>query len=504
LRAADLFRRKPWQESAPVGAEEGGDESRTLRRTLGGLDLTLLGVGAIVGAGIFSSVGQMAAGGPDHPAAGPALILSFVITAVACGFSALCYAEIAALVPASGSAYTYAYVALGELPAWIIGWDLVIEYAVGNIYVAQSWADYFRSLLRGSLGVDFPAWMASDFQSAARDPIIAAVAPKLATPFGQLAIAFNLPAALIVVLLTVLLVVGVRASARFNAAMVTLKLVLVLAFIGIGAAYVEPAHWRPFAPNGFRGVWAGASLAFFSYIGFDAISTVAEETRNPQRDLPRGMIASLLICSVLYIAVAAVMTGLVPYRALDTGDPLAQALLAVGLPRAATLMSLGAVIAVTAVLLVFQLGQPRILFAMARDGLLPSGFARIHPRFRTPHRGTILTGLFVGVAPSFVTQSQALELTSIGTLFAFIVVACGVIALRIHEPARPRPFRCPGYPVTPMVAILSCGGLMLGLPAANWWRFGIWLLVGLAIYAGYGRRRQQRSAPAAPPAASDH
>jgi basic amino acid/polyamine antiporter, APA family len=494
LKAADLFRRKAWEEPATGEGAEAG-RAPALRRTLGALDLTLLGVGAIVGAGIFSSVGQMAAGGPDHPAAGPALILSFVITAVACGFSALCYAEIAALVPASGSAYTYAFVALGELPAWIIGWDLIIEYAVGNIYVAQSWADYFRSFLRGSLGVDFPAWMATDLQTAAHDPAIAAIAPHLSTPFGNFVVAFNLPAALIVALLTVLLVIGVRESARFNAAMVTLKLVLVVAFVGIGARFVQPANWHPFAPTGFRGIWVGASLAFFSYIGFDAISTVAEETRNPQRDLPRGMIASLVICSVLYVAVAAVMTGLVPYRMLDTGDPLSRALLVVGLPRAATLMSLGAVIAVTAVLLVFQLGQPRILFAMARDGLLPPMFARVHPRFRTPYWGTILTGLLVGVAPTFVTQEQALYLTNIGTLLAFIIVALGVIALRIREPARPRPFRCPGYPITPVLAILFCGGLMWGLPAGNWWRLGIWLLVGLVVYAGYGYRRRRRITP---------
>ena len=491
MKAADLFRRKNWQPSAEGDGSEPGAPS--LRRVLGAFDLTLLGVGAIVGAGIFSSIGQMAAGGVGHPAAGPALMLSFVITAVACGFSALCYAEIAALVPASGSAYTYAFVALGELPAWIIGWDLIIEYAVGNIYVAQSWADYFRSFLRGSLGVDFPAWMATDMQSVAHDPALAALAPKLATPFGALAVGFNLPAALIVALLTVLLVLGVRESARFNAGMVIFKLLLVVAFIAVGAAYVQPANWHPFAPTGVHGVWAGASLAFFSYIGFDAVSTVAEETRNPQRDLPRGMIASLLICSVLYVAVAAVMTGLVPYKVLDTGDPLARALQVVGLPRIATLMSLGAVIAVTAVLLVFQLGQPRILFAMARDGLLPPAFARIHPRFRTPHRGTILTGVFVGLAPSLLTQDQALELTNIGTLFAFIVVAAGVIALRVREPQRDRPFRCPGYPVTPILAILSCAGLMAGLPATNWWRFGIWLLVGLAIYGAYGRHHSRLS-----------
>jgi APA family basic amino acid/polyamine antiporter len=417
-------------------------------------------------------------------------VLSYVITAAVCGLSALCYAEIAALVPAAGGAYTYAFVALGELPAWIVGWDLIIEYAVGNIYVAQSWADYFRSFLRGSFGVDFPDWMASDLQTAASNPALHALAPKLATPFGTLAVAFNLPAALIVAALTVVLVVGVRASSRFNAAMVVLKLGLVVAFCAIGAAYVQPAHWHPFAPHGFRGVWAGASLAFFSYIGFDAVSTVAEETRDPQRDLPRGMIGSLVICSVLYIAVAAVMTGLVPSAELDTGDPLARALRLVGLPHAATAMSLGAVVAVTAVLLVFQLGQPRILFAMARDGLLPPAFARVHGRFRTPHTGTILTGVFVGVAPTFITPDQALELTSIGTLFAFAVVAAGVIALRIRAPELPRPFRCPGYPATPVLAIVSCLVLTGGLPATNFWRFGIWLVAGLCVYFGYSRRRR--------------
>jgi APA family basic amino acid/polyamine antiporter len=421
-----------------------------------------------------------------------------LLTAIACGLCALCYAEIAAMVPVAGSAYTYAYVALGEIFAWIIGWDLIIEYAVGNIYVAQSWGDYFRSFLLGSIGVDFPAWMTTDLQTAASDPALFATAPHLATPFGTLAIAFNLPAAAITVALTLLLVKGVRESARVNAVMVVFKVALVVAFVFVGAAYVQPAHWRPFAPNGFRGVWSGASLAFFSYIGFDAVSTAAEETRDPQRDLPRGMIASLVICSVLYVAVAAVMTGLVPYAELDTGDPMARALRAVGLAKAATLMALGAVVAVTAVLLVFQLGQTRILFAMARDGLLPPALARIHPRFRTPHVGTIWVGILVAVAPSFLTQSQALELTSIGTLFAFVVVAAGVIALRIREPDRPRPFRCPGYPLTPILAILTCVGLMVGLPPANWWRFGIWLLVGLGIYFGYARRRARAGGGAGP------
>ncbi|HVR02385.1 MAG TPA: amino acid permease [Polyangia bacterium] len=492
MKLADLLRRK--RADAVLGEVERAGEGaagRGLRRTLGAFDLTLMGVGAVVGAGIFSSVGEMAAGSAQHPGAGPALVLSYLFTAVACGLCALCYAEIAAMVPVAGSAYTYSYVALGEIFAWIIGWDLIIEYAVGNIYVAQSWADYLRSFLRGAFGLDFPAWMATDLQTVARDPALRAIAPVLHTPFGPLVVGFNLPALLVVAALTLVLVRGVRESARLNAGMVLLKLVLVLGFVGVGAAYVEPAHWHPFAPHGFRGVWTGASLAFFSYIGFDAVSTLAEETRVPQRDLPRGMLWSLGICTVLYVAVAAVMTGLVPSELLATGDPLARALRAAGLDRLATLMSLGAVIAVTAVLLVFQLGQPRILFAMARDGLLPPAFARVHGRFRTPAFGTVLTGVFVGVTPTFVTQDQALELTNIGTLFAFLLVAVGVIALRVREPERARPFRCPGYPVTPVLAAVACLALIAGLPATNWWRFAIWLAVGMVIYLRYGAKRSK-------------
>src|SRR5450432_1403334 len=489
VKMSALLRRKP--TAAALGEIDEAGEERGLRRTLGAFDLTLMGVGAVVGAGIFSSVGEMAAGSGTHPGAGPALILSYLITAVACGLCALCYAEIAAMVPVAGSAYTYAYVALGEIFAWIIGWDLIIEYAVGNIYVAQSWSDYLRSFLRGAFGVDFPAWMATDLQTVAHDPALRALAPVLHTPLGTLVIGFNLPAILVVGALTLVLVRGVRQSARLNAAMVIFKLVLVLAFVGVGAAYVEPAHWHPFAPHGFRGVWTGASLAFFSYIGFDAVSTLAEETRLPQRDLPRGMLWSLGICTVLYVAVAAVMTGLVPSELLGTGDPLASALRAAGLGRLATFMSLGAVIAVTAVLLVFQLGQPRILFAMARDGLLPPAFGRVHARFRTPALGTILTGLFVGLMPTFITQDQALELTNIGTLFAFLLVAIGVIALRVREPERARPFRVPGYPVTPVLAALACLALMAGLPSTNWWRFAIWLAVGLGIYFRYGAKRSK-------------
>jgi APA family basic amino acid/polyamine antiporter len=478
-----LFHRK----AVSAVSSEGTAGEPALRRTLGTAHLVLFGVGAIVGAGVFSSIGQMAAGSPGIPGAGPSLVISYLLTAVACGLSALCYAEIGALIPVAGSAYSYAYATLGEVWAWIIGWDLIIEYAVGNVYVAQSWADYLRSFVSGAFGVDFPAWMATDLQTAAGDAAIAASAPHI----GGFVVAFNLPAAFITAVLTVVLVWGIRESARLNAVLVMFKLALVAIFVGVGACFVRPAHWHPFAPGGWRGIWTGASLAFFSYIGFDALSTAAEETRNPERTIPRAMLISLAVSAVVYVAVAVVMTGLVPSSELGVGDPLSRALRLAGLERLGTWMALGAIVAVTAVLLVFQMGQPRILLAMARDGLLPRAFAHIHGRRRTPVVGTVVTGFFVALAPTFLTESQALELTSIGTLFAFIIVAAGVIAYRIRAPDLHRPFRCPGYPVTPVLAILCCLALMLGLPAANWWRFGVWLVVGLSIYATYGRRRSR-------------
>jgi APA family basic amino acid/polyamine antiporter len=459
-KGSRFFRRKSADE-ALADCERPG---HNLHRGLTAMDLALLGIGAIVGAGIFSSTGQMAAGTADQPGAGPALVVSYLITAIACGFAALCYAEIAAMVPVAGSAYTYAHVALGEGIAWIIGWDLIIEYAVG---------------------VDFPAWMATDLQTAAQTPEIAAVAPRI----GDFVVAFNLPAALIVACITLILVLGVRHSARANSIMVAFKVLLVLVFVGAGAFYIQPANYTPFAPHGFSGIWTGASLAFFSYIGFDAVSTAAEETRDPQRNLPRGIIASLIVCTILYVATALVMTGLVPAAELGTGDPLAHALRRAGLGGLATVMAFGAVVAVTSVLLVFQFGQSRIFMTMARDRLLPARFGQIHPRFRTPAFSSLITGICVALAPTFMTPSQALELTSIGTLFAFIVVACGVIALRIREPDRPRPFRVPWYPMTPLVAIGFCVWLMAGLPPMNWVRFGVWLALGLVVYFAYGARR---------------
>jgi APA family basic amino acid/polyamine antiporter len=485
-----LLRRK----SASAALEDAEHPAHALRRSLGAFDLTLLGIGAIVGAGLFSSTGRMAAGSAEVPGAGPALIISYVITALVCGFSALCYAEIAALVPVAGSAYTYAYVALGELVAWIIGWDLIIEYAFGNVFVAQSWAGYFGSFLSGAFGLDFPPWMKTDMFTAARLPEIAATAPHL----GRVVIGFNLPAILIVAGLSVVLVIGIRASTWTNRLAVGLKMVLVVAFVAVGAFFMKPAHFKPFAPHGWTGIWRSASIAFFSYIGFDAVSTAGEETRDPQRNLPRGIIGSLIACTVLYVATSIVMVGLAPASALGVEDPLAFALRYAGLGQPATIMSFGAVLAMTTVLLVFQLGQARIFMAMSRDGLLPPLFGRVHPRFRTPVAGTLVTGAFVAIASSIIPPEQCMDLTNIGTLFAFIVVCGGVIALRIREPGRPRPFRVPGYPVTPVLSILFCVGLMIGLPAVNWIRLVVWLALGLVVYFFYGRKRSRLAGRAAP------
>ncbi len=479
---AQLWRRKA-VDAATSDAE--GAEHR-LKRTLGPLDLTALGIGAIIGAGIFSSTGTAAAGGGGHIGAGPALIVSYMLTAVACGFAALCYAELASMIPIAGSAYTYAYVTLGELLAWIIGWDLILEYAVGNIAVAVSWSGYFKSFMEG-FGVHIPSWLVSTVDQARANPEILKSAPHLLS----IPIVFNLPAVAIVALLTVLLVVGVKESARVNSVIVGIKIILVIGFIGIGAFWIAPANWHPFAPNGFHGIMAGASIIFFSYIGFDAISTTAEEAKNPQRDLPLGMILSLIICTLLYVAVTAVLTGMVPSGELGVADPLALALQKAGLTKLAGVFSFGAVIAMTAVLLVFQLGQPRIFLSMARDGLLPPFAAKVHPKFRTPHVTTIITGIAVGIPAMFVDINDAIEFTNIGTLFAFVLVSAGVIALRYLDPDRPRPFRCPGVPIVPILSIISCIALMVPLPRITWYRFIGWLIVGLVIYFAYGIRKSR-------------
>jgi APA family basic amino acid/polyamine antiporter len=504
---SQLFRRK----SLDRIVSETTAPQLQLKRALGPVQLTLLGVGAIVGAGIFSTVGTAAAGGAEHTGAGPALVLSFVLVAVACGFAALCYSEFAAMVPVSGSAYTYAYATLGELIAWIIGWDLILEYAIGNVAVAISWSDYFQSLLAG-FKIEWPVWLGTDLRSAvqAAHKVAEAKAAGIdwhtldatvlrgneafttAPHLAGIPIVFNLPAVLIVALITWILVRGIRESAGFNSAMVLIKLAIIFFFVAVGAFYVKPENWTPFAPTGFKGISSAAAIIFFAYIGFDAVSTAAEESRNPQRDMPIGIISSLVVCTIIYIAVALVLTGMVKWDQFSgVADPLAKAFSDRGMNWTAGVISFGAVFATTSVLLVFQLGQPRIFFSMARDGLLPPWAAKVHPRFRTPHVTTILTGVFVAGFAAVTNINEVVELCNIGTLFAFVLVAAAVILLRRTDPDRPRPFRTPFVPWVPLLAIISCGYLMLELPWVTWWRFLVWLGVGLVIYFLYGIRRSR-------------
>jgi len=463
-----------------VGDVEHGQKS--LKRTLSGLDLTLLGVGAIIGTGIFVLTGTAAAN-----QAGPAITLSYLAAGLACGFAALCYAEFASMIPIAGSAYTYAYATLGEIFAWMIGWDLILEYAVGSMTVAIGWSGYMQKLLHG-FGIDLPIWMS-------------------AAPGSAPGTVVNLPAIVIVLLIMVLLVVGVRESARANAVMVTIKGIVVIFFIAAGARYVHTDNWVPYQPYGWSGVMAAAAVVFFAYIGFDAVSTTAEEAKNPQRDLPIGIITSLVVCTALYLAVAAVLTGIVPvtqYRSVVDAlpgvasapptevtkflnAPVAFALSHIGLDWAAYLVSAGAVAGITSVLLVMLMSQPRIFFAMSRDQLLPPGVSKVHPRFGTPYITTIITCVLVALVAG-LTQIQVVgEMTSIGTLFAFVVVCAAVLVLRVKRPEAKRPFRVPFGPIFPVLGILSCFYLMLSLPVLTWIRFLVWLNLGMVIYWFYGR-----------------
>src|ERR1051325_9340163 len=475
-------------------------EGHALKRTLGPINITLLGIGAIIGAGIFATVGTAAAGDASRPGAGPSLMLSFVITAVVCAFTAQCYAEMAAMVPISGSAYTYSYATLGELVAWIIGWDLMLEYAIGNVAVAISWANYFRSFMQDAFGINIPDWLATDFRTARKIPGLLEHAPHI---FGY-PIVFNLLAFGIVALITIVLVWGIKESAGFNAGMVMVKILVLLFFIGALFYFVSPSkmetNWHPFQPAGWGGTLAGAAVVFFAYIGFDAVSTVAEETKNPAPDLPIGIIASLLICTVFYVVVAAVFTGAMPYGELvkrlatEQAEPLTMALNHVA-PQArwaSAVVAFGSVVAHTAVLLVFQLGQPRIFFSMARDGLLPPVFAKVHPRFKTPHVTTIMTGVIVGGFAAVMSIDEMVDLTNIGTLFAFVLVCVGIIILRYKEPNRHRPFKVPlgAWPL-PLLGAASCVFLMYYLPPTSWWRFVAWLLLGLAVYLSYSYSKSE-------------
>ena len=497
--ASGLFDRKPLS----LLLEEMEGEHR-LRRVLGPVQLTSLGVGCIIGAGIFVITGKVA-----HETTGPALIISFVVAGIACVFAALCYAEFASMAPVAGSAYTYAYATLGELFAWIIGWDLVLEYTVASAAVAQGWSSYFQSFI-GLFGLKVPHSLAVAPVQVQHGHIVASGAYV------------NIPAVLIGMALTMVLVKGIRESATSNAAMVILKVAVVVFVIAVGALHVDPRNWLQhggFAPYGWSGLslfgkpvlgkigpnglpagmLAGAAMVFFAYIGFDSVSTHAEEARNPQRDVPIGIVGSLAICTVLYISVAAVLTGMVPYNQLDPHAAVAVAFSQIGLDWAQYLISFGAVVGITSVLLVLMLSQPRVLLAMARDGLLPkSFFGAVHPRFRTPWKSTILTGTVVTLLAALLPLDILAELVNIGTLLAFVIVCLAVLVMRRTNPDAERPFRCPAVPLIPGLGVAFCLLLMFSLPSQNWLRLFAWLAIGLVIYWFYGRHHsvmaQQRAA----------
>ncbi|HLH78384.1 MAG TPA: amino acid permease [Candidatus Binataceae bacterium] len=452
-----LFHRKPIAMLLEDSRTHGGG----LKRALGALDLTALGVGAIIGAGIFVLTGVAAA-----EMAGPGVIISFAVSGLASAMAALCYAEFAAMIPVAGSAYSYSYATMGELAGWIIGWDLILEYAVASAAVAVGWSGYCRVIL-GGLGIHLP--YALSHAPGAGGGIL------------------DLPALLIVAVVTTILVIGISESARVNSIIVAVKLFAVGVVIVVGAFYVRPANWHPFVPFGWSGIMHGAAIIFFAYIGFDAVSTAAEEVIDPARDLPLGILGSLAACTLLYILVAAVLTGMTPYKTIDVNAPLSSAFVNLGLNLASATVSLGAVAGLTSVLLVMMLGQSRVFFAMSRDGLLPPIFSRIHPRFRTPYFPTILTGTAVGITAALLPIQEIAELTNIGTLFAFVLVCMGVWIMRHIDPQRARPFATPFVPLVPIAGALACGYLMLSLPVVTWMRFVVWLALGLAVYFSYGR-----------------
>ena len=559
-----LFRKKSIDkivQDAAAGMTD-GHSANGLKKELGVKDLTFMGIAAVVGAGIFSTIGTAAYHG------GPGISLLFVITAITCGFSALCYAEFASRVPIAGSAYTYAYVTFGELIAWIIGWALILEYAIGNIVVAISWSGYFVNLLEG-FHIHLPGWLSTNYEQAEQGYAEAlahlkaggtqATFSKLARigydaitnapMIGNWKVILNIPALIIVVLITALVYRGIKESKKSTNAMVIFKICVIVGIIVLGFFYVDTSNWAPFMPNGFKGVLAGVSAVFYAYIGFDAISTTAEECKNPQRDLPRGMIYSLLICTVLYILIALVLTGMVNYSQLKVDDPLAFVFEKLGLHKIGYVISVSAVVATTSVLLVFQLGQPRIWMSMSRDGLLPKKFSNVHPKFGTPAFATIVTGIFVGVPSLFMSISRMTDLTSIGTLFAFVLVCFGVLVLpRMSAGTNKQAFRLPyingqfiipilalvfvyfgqdriraafgamgsesyqeilylvfvfiliivalfsflrKYSVIPIIGAMCCLYLMIEIPPVSWLWFFIWMAIGLVLYSFYGRNHSK-------------
>jgi APA family basic amino acid/polyamine antiporter len=460
--------------------EEATESEHSLRRALGPLSLISFGIGAIVGAGIFVLSGDAS------QYTGPALVLSVVLCGVGCALAGLCYAEFASMIPVAGSAYTYAYAAVGEFLAWIIGWDLILEYAAGAGTVAIGWSGYFVSFLQRSFRLPFPA-------ALSRGPWEAVTLPDGSIVHGV----FNLPAAFITLFITWLLVIGIRESARFNNFIVFVKVTVVLMFIGIGCLYINPRNWHPFLPTntgsfgqfGWTGVLHGAGIIFFAFIGFDAVSTAAQEARNPQRDMPIGILGSLGICTVLYVAVVLVLTGVLQFKHLNVPDPLAKAIDTTSAGWwFSPIVRLGAILGTTAVILVMLMGQTRVFYSMANDGLLPKPFAAVHPRYRTPYKGTALTGLCVALAAALVPRAIMEEMTSIGTLLAFVIVSGSVVAMRQMRPDIVRPFRAPMVRLVGPLGMIVCLAQMVGLPLHTWLRLLGWLTIGLCVYFGYGRR----------------
>ena len=502
---SQLFRRK----SIDQLISDAERPEKRLKKTLGWLSLTSLGIGAVIGSGIFTVVGTAIAGqrldsksilnAPlleylihhsasfGRPGAGPAIAISFVLVGVVCCFAALCYAELAAMIPIAGSAYTYTYATMGELIAWIIGWDLILEYAVSNMAVSVGFSAHVVDLFdwfgwHPSLRWITPAYLPGGLQDLAGNTLY-----DPGWHFG-----FNWPAFVIVMLLTVVLVRGIKESANTNNVMVLLKILAILIFVGFAANYIHPANWHPFAPNGWPGILTGGSIIFFTYIGFDSISTAAEECKDPQRDLPIGIVLTLVICTVLYIAVVVVLTGIVPWQTLvDDAAPVVNTMKRLHFGNVRLAVLIGALMGMISSLLVFQLGQARVWFAMSRDGLLPGIFSRVHPRFRTPDFSTWVAGVVVGVPAGLLDIGTLADLSNIGTLFAFALVAAGVLILRYRQPDRHRAFRAPGGLLAPVMTILTCLLLMAGLPITNWIRFFVWLLIGLVFYHFYGRKHSE-------------
>jgi len=478
-----------------------------LKKSLGWLSLTSLGIGAVIGSGIFTVIGTAIAGQTmqvssilnapllqfliyhsksfGRPGAGPAIALSFILVAIVCGFASVCYAELAAMIPIAGSAYTYTYATMGELIAWIIGWDLILEYAVSNMAVSVGFSAHVVDLLDWFGWHPNPKWISPAYLPTGLQDLQGGTLYGPGWHFG-----FNWPAFIIVMLLTIILVRGIKESAETNNIMVFLKIVAIMVFVSFAARFVHPANWHPYAPNGWPGILTGGSIVFFTYIGFDSVSTAAEECKNPQRDLPRGIIATLVICTVLYIAVVVVLTGLVPWHTLlDDAAPVVNTMKKLHFGTVRLIVLIGALMGMISSLLVFQLGQARVWFAMSRDGLLPRIFGRVHPKYHTPDFSTWLAGFAVGIPAGLLDIGTLADLSNIGTLFAFALVGGGVLILRYREPDRKRAFRAPGGPLAPVVTIFTCLLLMAGLPIMNWLRFFTWLIIGLVIYYFYGRKK---------------